>query len=126
MEKYDGTFWKVQNEDPLGMDYYGFKSERLFLHIAYIDNPENGFTCGKIHEGDNTINDDHFNVKITKNSGNELWVDIIYLDYVSNSTLKFIINNGGSEMVVIQQNDGKLYSQETYILTFISYDSLCN
>ncbi len=29
-------------------------------------------------------------------------------------------------MVVIQQNDGKLYSQETYILTFISYDSLCN
>lgn len=121
LEKYNGTFWKNQNANTDWIDYFGFSKETLFLQIVSISGETNNkINCGKVHEGENV----DYNVIIKKNSENELWVDLVWPNFLS--TIKFIIDTNGVEMVAILIEDGKIIEQETYKLTNLSYDSLCN
>lgn len=122
LEKFNGTFWEVEAADHNFVgDYFGFSSGSLFLQIVEIEELNNNeLICVKLHEGDNFDGYENYNVEITKNTSNELWVK------VGTSILKFLVKSGDNEMIVSHFMDGTFESQETYQLTDLSYDYFCN
>lgn len=125
LEKYANTLWHNNSANPTEFDYYGFKNEPLFLQISYIETANNNqVVCGKVHEGINTDAGVNYNVQITKNSGDELWIKF---DWPSNpETLKFTVNPNNNQMVLLHFTNNQLESTETYNLTNLNYSSFCN
>jgi Tol biopolymer transport system component len=126
LEKYQNTFWKNQNSDPTGNDYWGFKDEDVFLHTVVIETANNNqMICSKISKGPNSSNGNSYIVTIVKNTTTELWLDI---DGGVNDkeSFKFSINSTGSQMTVIQFYNGQLLYQENYSLTNLTYDFFCS
>lgn len=125
-EKYNGTFWEAKTDNhPFVGDYFGFSSGSLFLQIVEIEVLNNNeMTCIKLHEGDNLVAYENFNIEIKKNTSNELWVNFNYES--GTDTLKFLIKSGDTEMIVSYFYNGTFDSQETYQLTDLSYDFFCS
>lgn len=125
LEKYANTFWHNTSATPADFDYYGFKNETFFLQISYIETDNNNqVVCGKIQEGVNTDEGVNYNVQITKNSGNELWIK---MDYPSEShILKFTVNSSNNQLVLLHFIGSQLYTSETYNLSNLNYNSFCN
>lgn len=125
LEKYNNTFWKNQAINPNWMDYFGFSKGNPFLQIVYIEGEKgNEIICGKIYEGGNLDGKDSYNVTIKKNNENELWVDLDWPNL--HETIKFIVNTNVDEMTAIHIMDGKITDQNTFKLTNLSFDTLCN
>lgn len=126
LEKYHDTFWKNVNSDPIGNDYWGFKNNDVFLHTVVIETANNNeVICSKISKGTTSSNGNSYDVKITKNTNSELWLDID-AGVNDKESFKFSVNSNGTQMTVIQTVNGKILYQENYTLTNLTYDSLCS